>query len=397
LRPVRAVAALLVATVLLGCTTSRGPTASGARVTSPIPNPADSKAADLRTRLDLLLGEHVIVIAKESSAARRGQEFTSYLRLLTSNGNDLTELVRSALGDAAATTFSKAWSAQNDYLVNYTIGLVTHNKAKADSSMSNLIGVFVPDFSRFVATSADIPFDPIAQMVTQHALQTKAMIDDQMAQNYPRMYADLRAVYTQASRIGDQLAPRVVQKYPDRFPGKTSSRAVDLRVSMNNLLQEHSYLATMTTSAAIGRRGTEQAAAAGALAENTRALATVFSDLFGPSSGTQFEQIWAAKNLAMVGYASASTAVKKQAALSQLNDIFVPRFSGFIETWTTLATLRPAIESQVEATITVIDDQRSKAVARLGADDRSAEASMELVADLVSAAAVANLPQRFTG
>jgi hypothetical protein len=389
-------ATVVAALTLLSCTISRGPAASGARLTSPSTNPTDSKAADFRTRLDLLLGEHVMVIAKESSAARRGDEFTSYLRLLTANGNDLTELVRAALGTTAATSFERTWSAQNDHLVNYTIGLVTHNKPKADAATSSLIRQFVPEFTQFLATAAGIPADQIEQLVTQHALQTKAMVDDQVAQNYPRMYADLRLAYAQASRIGDQVAPRIAQKYPDKFPGITSSRAVDLRVSVNNLLQEHTYLATMATSAAIGHRGAEQVAAAKVLADNTESLGALFTDLFGTSAGTQFDQIWAAKNTAMAGYASASTAAARRSALSQLSDVFVPRFSGFVQTWTKVS-VRPAVESQIEATITVIDDQKSKSPAKVGADDRSAEASMELVADIIAAGAVATLRQRFPG
>ena len=114
---------VLATFVLIGCTTSHPSSASGPRLASGSPavsNPAESKAADFRTRLDLLLGEHVILIAKESSAAgtgRGGDEYAGYLHLLTSNGNDLTELVRSALSDAAATRFDQIWSAQNDNFV----------------------------------------------------------------------------------------------------------------------------------------------------------------------------------------------------------------------------------------------------------------------------------------
>jgi hypothetical protein len=390
----RALAAALAAVTLAGCTISGGPTASDARITTPKPNPADSKASDFRTRVDLLLGEHVIVIAKQSSAARRSDEFTSYLHLLTANGSDLTDLMRSALGNSGANQFDKIWTAQNDYLVNYTIGLVTHNRTKSDGAMRNLVGGFVPQFSQLVSTAAEVPIDPIAQLTTQHVLQTKAMIDDQIATSYPRMYADLRLVYAQASRLGDAFAPKIAQRVPDKFPGNASSRAVDLRVSMNGLLQEHSYLATMTTSAAVGGRTSEQAAASAALAENINALGALVGDLFGPSAGVQFDQVWAAKNAALIDYASAPTATARQSPSKQLNEVFVPRFSGFVQTLTDV-DLRPAVESQIQATIDVIDDQLSKSWTKLGADDRSAEASMELIADLVAAGAIAKLPKRF--
>ena len=138
----------LLAVALVSCTGSHGPTASAPRLSSPTPspiavNPIDSKAADFRTRLDLLLAEHVMIVAKESSASNRGDEYTGYLHLLSANGKDLTELFRSALGDTAASSFDQIWSAENDYLVHYTIGLVTHDRSKSDAAFGGLRAVFV--------------------------------------------------------------------------------------------------------------------------------------------------------------------------------------------------------------------------------------------------------------
>jgi len=402
LRTFRVLAAAAIAAVtLLSCSTSPRPSASAPPLTTASPiavDPADSKAADLRTRLDLLLGEHVIAIAKESSAAgSRADEYTSYLHMLTANGNDLTELVRSALSDTAATRFDQIWSAQNDYFVNYTIGLVTHNTGKADGAMSSLVSAFVPQFSQFLATATQIPVDQIQQLVFQHELETKAIIDDQFAPDYMRLYADIRLVYAQASRIGDALAPKIAQKFPDKFPGNPSSPAVDLRVSMNSLMQEHAFLATMATSAATRGRDAEHAAAVGALANTTDAVGTLFAGLFGASVGTRFNQIWAAKNTAMIAYASASTGPAEQSALNQLTGVFVTQFSGFVRDSTSQSsdTLRMAIDAQVQATIAVIDDQRLKSAARLGADDRAADASMEVLADLIVSAAIDKLRVRF--
>jgi hypothetical protein len=390
----------LAAVALVSCTSSPGPAASGPRLASGSPgasNPAESKAADFRTRLDLLLGEHVFLIAKESSAARRADEYTSYLLLLTSNGDDLTELVRSALGDTAATTFGELWSAQNDYLVNYTIGLVTHNKSKADNAMSGLVSTFVPQFSQFVSAATLGSPDPIRKQATDHVLEMKGMIDDQVAQRYPRMYAELRTAYAQASAIGDALAPGITQRFPDKFPGIATSQAVDLRVSMNNLLQEHLYLATMATSAATGGRASEQAGATTALALNGAALGAVFAGLFGANVESRFDRLWSSKNMATLAYASASTPAVKQSAFGGLSEVFVAQLSALVRDTTGLASTesRPAIGAQVEATIVVIDDQRSRTLARLGPDDRSADAAIQTVADLIAVAVVAKLKARF--
>jgi hypothetical protein len=338
-----------------------------------------------------------MIIAKESSAPRRADEYTSYLHLLTANGNDLTELVRSALGDSTATRFEHIWSAQNDHLVKYTIGLVTHNQSKSEGAMSGLVSTFVPQFSLFINDVTQIPPDLITQLLTKHVVEIKAMLDDQFAQNYPRLYADIRVVYAHAAQVGDALAPRITQMYPDKFPGNASSPAVDLRVSMNMLLQEHLYLATMSTSAAAGGRVTEKAAAAGALTANAKALDALFTDLFGELVGARFHELWTATNAAMIGYASASAGAPKQRALGQLNVAFVTQLSAWVQDSTGLVTgaSLPMLEAQVEAVITVIDDQRSKSSARLAADDRSADASTAVVADLIASAAVAKLHTRF--
>jgi hypothetical protein len=388
---------ILVAVALVSCTSTPRSAASTPSPRSPSPvvlNPDDSKAADFRTRLDLLLGEHVMAIAKESSAAGRTDEYTSYLHLLTANGNDLTELVRSALGDTAASNFDQIWRDQNDYWVNYTIALVTHNQDKATQMMVNLMLGHVRDFSLFFVDAVS-PAPSTAVDMQEQVIEMKAMIDDQIAQNYPKMYADLRKAYAHASLIGDDLAPAITKKFPDKFPGNASSPAADLRASLDSQLQEHQYLATMATGATTAGRTAERAAAATALADNGHAQGALFNGLFGASTGTRLGHIWDAMNAAMIAYASASTSASKQTALSQLNDTFVTQISSFVQDSTGLTASRPPIAAQVEAAITVIDDQKSKAWARLGPDDRSAEAAMEAVADLITSAIITRLPARF--
>jgi hypothetical protein len=391
--------AALAALTQVSCSTSSVPQASGTRVSSsPVAvNPADSKAADLRTRLDLLLGEHLMVIAKESAAAvAHNDEYTGYLTLLT-NPTGLTDVIRSAFGDTAAGQFQQLWAVQDGYLVDYTIGLVTHNQNKSNGAMSGLINGFVPNFSQFITTTTQLPLDPTTQLVTEQVLETQRMIDDQVAQNYPKMYTDLRTAFAQTSRIGDALTPKIVRKFPDKFPGDPSNRASDLRASLNELLEEHAYLATMATDAAIEGRTAEQTAAAKALSDNADALGTLFSGVFGPSSGTRFDQLWAAKDSAIAAYAAAADQGAAKGALSNLTDTFVSQFSGFVHDSTGLsaAAANSSIQAQTQAAIGVIDDQRLKQFAQLAIDDRTAAAAMQSIADMITAATATKLPTKF--
>lgn len=371
---------------------SAAPTPSGVA-----PTPAESKAADFRIRLDLLLGEHVFIVAKQSSAPTRRAEYTSYLRLLTTNSGDLTDLVRSALGDIVAGQFESAWNAQNDDLVSYTIGLVTHNTAKADAAQSALSGTFTPQFSKLLSDVTQVPSDVVTPLVSRHVLEMKAVLDDRQSQNYQRLYTDIRTAHADAVQVGDAIAPMIAARFPDKFPGSASGPAADLRATLNIGFQERSYLTTMLTSAVIGRRPAEQAAVAASLVENTNALDALLTDALGAGSALSFAHALAAGNTAMIAYASAAAASSKQRALTQLTDASVTQISGWLADSTNLAvdSSRQVLQSEVEAVTTVVDDQRARAWSRLAADDRSAEAAAEVVADLIASATIAKLPARF--
>jgi len=393
---------LIVALAAIACSnSSSGPPASGSRLSSPsqgVSARADSKAADLRARLDLLLGEHVIVIAKDSLAAtaNRADEYAGYATLLTINGNDLSAVMNSAFGASAAARFDQIWAMQNSYFVDYTIGIASHDSGKSDGAASGLVNGFVPAFAQFMNSLASIPLDPITQLTTEQVLEVKAIIDDQAALNNARMFADLLRAYAHAARLGDALAPAIANKFPDKFPGDPADKAVDFRVSLDILLQEHSYLATMATSAT-GGRSTEQAAALTALAANADSLGTLFSSVFGATTGTRFDQVWGARDAELIVYAGNGDDATRQAALNSLRDSLVAQFLSLVRDSTDLsgAEISNAVQSQVADMIRVIDDQRAKSAKVVAADDHTAAAATIPIADLIATAAVAKLPSRF--
>ena len=369
----------VTALVLVGCSSSSpssGSAPSAVPFGSPTPsaNPADSKAANLRTQLDLLFEEHVMVVAKQATAAsNHTDEYPGYATLLTTNANALVDLVRSAFGNSAASQFEHAWAVQNGYLVDYTIGLVTHNDNKSNGAMSGLISGFVPQFAQLIASLMQLPPDSITQLETVQLTDDKTMIDDEIAQSYSKLYADLRAAYAGSAQIGDMLAIRMAQQFPDKFPGDPTSNAVEARVSLNGLLQEDSYLTTMTSDAVTGGRAAESAAALSAMASTRGELGTVFSYVLGPDIGPRIAQLWGTRDTDAFEYASAGDAAAQQ----RLTGSFVSQFAGL--------SSAPAdvIRSQVVATIKVLDDQRAKALQKVAGDDRAAATAMQAVASWI--------------
>jgi hypothetical protein len=392
------VAALILMTAIACTGPGSGPSGKSSPSLSSAISP-DSKAADLRARLDLLLGEHVMVVAKLSLAAggNRPNEYKGYASLLTTNADDLKAVIASAFGASTAARFASIWETQNGHLVDYTIGLVTHNATKSNGAVSGLVNGFIPQFAQLIASVTQLPESSVARLSTDQLRMTRTMIDDQVARNYTKMYVDLRSAYANTSRLGDALAMSIVQKFPDKFPGNPSNKATDLRASLNRLLQEHAYLATMTTGALAGSRNAEQAAAQIALAGNGADLSRVLGGLLGGPMATRFDQMWSAKDAELVIYSGSIDAGRRQNALGDLTNTFVSQFVHFVHdaTGTNEGSMLPPTQDQVQATIRVIDDQRSSSLERLASEDRTSAAAMAVIADLMTIAIVAKLPSEF--
>jgi len=318
----------------------------------------------MRTRMDLLLSEQVMIVAKESAAAvNHSDEYTAYASLLGFNAADLSALIARAFGNTAGVQFMNVWTAQNGLLVDYAIGVVTHNDDKAKAAMSNLTSTFTPQLTQLIATMSHLPSDPTSHLIAEQVSDDKALIDDVFAGNFKAYYTDLHRAYSHTSRLGDLLAEQVAVDFPDRFPGDPTDPSVDVRVTLNLDLQEHSYLATMATDATVGGRAAERAEALLALTSNNDAMRSVVED-------NRFSLAWSKE----VGSLSSYALNGDPAAKKTLTDTFVLELA-------VASKASPAVILHHEnAIIRVVDDQRSKAPT-LADDDRAAATSMQPIAD----------------
>jgi hypothetical protein len=129
----------------------------------------------------------------------------------------------------------------------------------------------------------------------------------------------------------------------------------------------------MTTDAAVNKRTAEQSAAAAGLGANASALSKLFTEIRGSGAGAQVEQLWGARNSDLIAYATNGDATARQG----LTEKFVTRF------YALAPNAADSARDQMLATIKVIDDQRTKAFKAVAADDRSAAASMQPIADRI--------------
>jgi len=294
---------LLVALTLLSCS---GPTQQSGE----IPTPSESPASDFRVRLDLLLSEHVMIVAKESQAAiDHTDDYQPYATLLATNSSDLETLLARAFGRTTAHGLRQLWDGSNFALVDYAIGVVTHDDGKAKAAITSLTNDFAPRFAVVVAGATHLQAGAIEQDMKQQAVADKAFIDDAFSRSYDLFYADLHTAYVLATKFADPLAEQITGLYPDKFPGNLALRSAMVRSTANVLLQERSYLTTMSTAAVVGGRPAEASSASAALRRNTHALANMVAATLGMEPNTLNAELDDEARL-VVAYANGSNDVR---------------------------------------------------------------------------------------
>jgi hypothetical protein len=363
----------------------------------------DSPAADLRTKLNLALGEHLILASKATGAALDGRndEFAAYGSLLNKNGTDIGAMLGTVYGQDAADAFNKIWSAHNGFFVDYTTGVAKKDKAMQDKAVKDLTTVYVPQFAELISGATGLPEDAVVTLTTEHVTQTKAVVDAQAKGDWKAAYAAIRTAYAHMQMIGDALAPAIVAKSPDKIAGDPSNSGVDLRVALNQLLQEHLYLASDATAAALGGRTDEFAAAGTALNTNGTDLGAAIGSLYGNDAKDQFNQIWSAHNGFFVDYTT-GVAKKDKAmqdkAVQDLTTVYLPQFADFLAGATDLPkdALTDLIQEHVLTTKAVVDAQAKGDWTAAAAADRTAGQHMEMIGDPLAKAIVAKLPAKFS-
>jgi hypothetical protein len=182
----------------------------------------------------------------------------------------------------------------------------------------------------------------------------------------------------------------------------SAGKAAGLRASLNTLLQEHVYLAAAATGAALDGREAEFKAAAGALDENSLAIAKAVGSVYGAEAEQAFLPLWR-RHIGFavdytVGVATRDRAKQDQAVqdlIGYTNDL-----GAF------LAAASPGLPKPVVADLvkhhvvtlkSVIDAQATRDPARAYAALRAAAGHMQQIADPLADAIVAQFPDRFRG
>jgi hypothetical protein len=180
---------------------------------------ADSPAADLRSALDQLLGEHVQLAVDATNAALNGRtdEFNAAAAALDANSVDISQAIASVYGEDAGEAFLGLWRSHITMVVDYTVATAPKDMAKQDQAINDLVQ-YSQDFGAFLqSANPDLPQDAIAGLVKHHAVTLKDVIDAQAAGDNGKAYMALRTAYSHMAEIAKALATAISKQFPDKF------------------------------------------------------------------------------------------------------------------------------------------------------------------------------------
>ncbi|HEY7040913.1 MAG TPA: copper amine oxidase N-terminal domain-containing protein [Methylomirabilota bacterium] len=179
----------------------------------------DTKAAGLRTMLNLALREHVYLASAATNAALGGRdaEFKAAASALDANSVAIAKAIGSVYGAEAEQAFLPLWRKHIGMVVDYTVGAATGDRAKQDKAVSDLIG-YTQDFGAFLqSANPNLPKAVVADLVKHHVVTLKDVIDAQAAKDPRRAFTAERTGAGHMQMIADPLAEAIVKQFPDSF------------------------------------------------------------------------------------------------------------------------------------------------------------------------------------
>jgi len=387
-----------VATLAAGCMKSM----ADHRTDRPAPATSATPAAALRTTLNALLGEHVILAAAATGAALDGRqaEFKAAAGALDANSTDIARAIGSVYGADAEQAFLPLWRRHIGFAVDYTLGVATKDQSKQQKAVADLLA-YTQDFGAFLeSANPNLPKSVVADLVKHHVVTLKEVIDAQASRDYARAYTAQRAATAHMAMIADPLTGAIVKQFPAKFGGNPQAPAASLRTVLNVALREHAYLAGAATNAALGGRNDEFKAAAAALDGNSVDVAKAIGSVYGTEAEQAFLPLWRRHIGFFVDYTlgvAGKDQAKQDMAVSNLI-AYTQDFGAFLE------SANPKLPKSVVADLVkhhvitlkeVVDAQAARDNARAFTAVRTAAGHMQMIADPLAETIVKQFPDRY--
>ena len=291
----RTTIALIVGIALL----SWGPGAAAALTETP--------AGQLRVTLDRLLSEHAFLTVQAMHAGVTDDDlFAAAAEALEANTAALEEAIAGIYGEAAGRGFGDLWRAHIGYVVDYTRAHRADDEAAKKRAQEGL-QAFQEDFTAFLSgANPELSEEGLRSLLEDHLGQLE-QVAHLHGGDYGAAYESARHAHQHMFALGDGLSAAIATQLPETFTGRSFAfgPAMDLRLTLDQLLGEHAFLAAEVMRMAEADSDAETAAAE-ALAANGESIRAALEDIYGAEAASGFAEVWEQHNGHYVDYVRAT-------------------------------------------------------------------------------------------
>lgn len=255
-----------------GSTTPPGSQPTG---TEPMAQPAPTNALELRETLTLELNERVILLAAA------------------------TDAIVSARTDEAKAIRAQVEASTRRYADTVESWPVTSHGTQVPSAAGGGVVDAVLQYAENVAsgkTTGTNPVTPeagttIAGFTAAEVMSLQSMVTAQKAQDWTKANAALTdALAANPAIVAGLMGTGLPTE--NGPTGSSTSKAADLTIALNSLLQQHIAFAGLATNNALGGRTDEFKASVDLLTANTQSLSDAIGSVFGKEAGDGFNKTW---------------------------------------------------------------------------------------------------------
>jgi len=169
-----------------------------------------SPAADLRVKLGNLLAQHAsLAIVAMERGFDGSPDFDDAAASLDQNTVALGELIGSAFGEEAKTTFLAQWRQHIGFFVNYVTAVAKKDDAGQAEAKKGLDG-YIAEHGDFLAGATGLPADAVKGQLQMHVDELLKTIDAYAAGNYEEATAGARQSFAHMYETGDALAGGII-------------------------------------------------------------------------------------------------------------------------------------------------------------------------------------------
>ncbi|OMF28812.1 copper amine oxidase N-terminal domain-containing protein [Paenibacillus sp. FSL H8-0259] len=191
---------------------------------------ADTKAADLRSALNQLAGEHFALSVLQMQEQYEGRAASDALiRAEAMNTADFKAAIASIYGAEGAAAFEQIWvtnhvNAQADF-----VSAVKNKDAAAKAAVEARIAGFATEFAAFLdsATAGNLPKAAGQAALTTHENQVQQVLTQYAAGDYTASYQTNREGYKTMFSVGQALGNAIVTQFNDKFQEAVTPATTD--------------------------------------------------------------------------------------------------------------------------------------------------------------------------